>query len=304
MDNISKAIESVKNELPAVKFRLDEPMKLHTSFKIGGPLRAMLFPQTTAELIHLCKLLHTNGVTPLIVGNGTNLLVDDSKPLEMIAVKTTEISDIKQTGKTEITAQAGASLSKLAVFAQECGLSGLEFAHGIPGSLGGAVAINAGAYGGEMKDVVFKTSAFNYDAGVYTVEGGKHDFAYRRSRFSDSGDIILSSVMRLQSENKEIIAARMNELSKRRRESQPLETPSAGSTFKRPSESYAAALIEQVGLKGFSIGGAQVSAKHAGFVINTGGAVFTDVMKVIEHVKKTVFEKQGVVFELENKVIM
>ena len=304
MDSISKAIEAVKTKLPLIRCRLNEPMKSHTSFKIGSSLRAMFFPRTTAELVDLCTLIRVYGIPPLIIGNGTNLLVDDSKPLDMIAVKTTEIDEVRQTGETEITAEAGVSLSRLALFAHECGLSGLEYAHGIPGSLGGAISINAGAYGSEMKDTVFNTSAFNYDTGIYSVIGDQHEFSYRRSRFSDTGDIILSSVIRLHNGDKEIIRAKMDELFARRRESQPLELPSAGSTFKRPQDGYAAAFIEQAGLKGYSVGGAQVSVKHAGFVVNTGNATFADIMSVIEHVKETVSKQFGVILEQENTIIM
>ena len=303
MDSVSKAIEAVIAQLPHLEFRLGEPMKKHTSFRIGAPVRAMLFPKTTQEMAQLSGTLSRFGIVPLIFGNGTNLLVDDRKTLEMIAVKTTGVSEIVQTGETQITAAMGASLSRLAVFACECGLTGLEFAHGIPGSLGGAVSINAGAYGREMKDIVLSTDAISDVAGFYCVAGEEHGFSYRHSRFTDANDIVLSSTLLLQKSDEDKIKAKMGELAERRRESQPLDSLSAGSTFKRPKGGYAATLIEQAGLKGFSIGEAQVSEKHAGFVVNNGAATFGDVMAVIDHVRETVFARFGVELELENKIV-
>ena len=331
MDNLSAAIETARVKLPNIRYSLDEPMKNHTSFKIGASLRAMFFPGNAKELVELCKLLHENEVTPLIFGNGTNLLADDSKPLGIIAIKTKAMDYVEQTGEEELTAGAGISLPKLAEFACELGLTGLEFAHGIPGSLGGAVSINAGAYGAEMRDVVYSTSALSLDvfshshaktvkgivatsktyaaaytpntAGVYTVFNAEHDFSYRYSRFSESGDIVLASFIRLHRGDKARIKAKMDELYSRRRESQPLDLPSAGSTFKRPKEGYAAELIEQAGLKGFAIGGAMVSEKHAGFVVNMGSATYSDVMAVIEHVRSVVYERFGVELEQENKIV-
>ena len=303
MDDISKAIEAAKNKLPSIECRLGEPMKNHTSFMIGGPIRAMFIPKNAGELTELCALLDEYGIAPLIIGNGTNLLADDSGTLEMIAVKTTGIGGVSQTGEEELTAGAGISLSKLAVFACECGLSGLEFAHGIPGSLGGAVSMNAGAYGREMKNVADCTTAYRRGSGIFAVKGAEHDFSYRRSRFSDTGEIIISSVLHLEKGDAKSINEKMNELQARRRGSQPLELPSAGSVFKRPEDGYAAALIEQAGLKGFSIGGARVSEKHSGFIVNRGGATFADVMAVIEYVREAVFKQCGIELETEIKII-
>ena len=333
MENISLAIEAIKARLPSMECRLDEPMKNHTSIRIGGSMRAMCLPKSAEDLSLLCNLLREFETKLLIMGNGTNLLVDDSKPLEMITIKTTGISDMRLSGETEITAGAGASLSRLAVFARMHELSGLECAHGIPGTLGGAVAINAGAYGMEMKDVVHSTSVFDCSGlicgidgsinerekaarvepmsidgassqfGIYTVTGEEHGFSYRNSRFAHSNDIILSSVIRLKRSDKESISAQMDELAVRRKESQPLELPSAGSTFKRPKDGYAAALTEQAGLKGFAIGGAQISSKHSGFIVNNGTATFADVMAIIDHVKDAVHKQFGIELELEYKIV-
>ena len=303
MDRISKSIETVNTELPHIECRLDEALKLHTSFRIGGPVRAMFFPKSTDELVALCSMLRGCGTEPLIIGNGTNLLADDIKPLEIIAVKTTAINDALQTGEEELTACAGISLSKLATIARDCGLSGLEFAHGIPGTLGGAVSMNAGAYGSEMKDVVISSEAYGYDTGTFRITADEHGFSYRHSRFSDSRDVVLSSVIKLKRGDKDSIGAKMDELNILRRESQPLELPSAGSTFKRPKDGYAAKLIENAGLKGYTVGGAQVSSKHAGFVVNKGGALFSDVMAVIDHVRMTVWNRFGIELEPEIKII-
>lgn len=303
MDATLQALEAVKKEMPATRCRPGEPMKYHTSFKIGGRARAMLFPENTQELIDLCRLLRKYGVKPLIMGNGTNLLVDD-RELDIIVIKTTGLYNAERTGEYEITAGAGILLSKLAVFASGCGLSGIEFIYGIPGTLGGAVLMNSGAYGGEMKNVLHSTRALSgEDYNIVTVTGGEHRFSYRNSRFSDSGEIILSSVIRLRGDDPDSIMNRMEQLGIRRRESQPLELPSAGSTFKRPKEGYAAALIEEAGLKGFAIGGAQVSPMHSGFVVNRGGATFADVLAVIEHVKATVFKRTGIELDVEVNII-
>ena len=302
MDNISKVIETVKVKIPSIYQKLDESMKNHTSFRIGGNIRVMYLPKSIEELKTLCCILHSFEIMPLIIGCGTNLLVDDRKPLEMIAVKTTGINAVRVTGETEITAEAGISLAKLADFAYEHELTGLEYAHGIPGSLGGAVSMNAGAYGSEMKDTVYSTCVC-CRGNQYIVTGTEHRFSYRSSRFSDTTDIILSSALRLQKGDKRSIKIKMDELHARRAESQPLDLPSAGSTFKRPKDGYAAALIQQAGLQGFSIGGAQISLKHSGFVVNNGEATFMDVISIVEHVKETVFRKFSVELEPEIKIV-
>ena len=302
MDAILQAIEAVNRKLPELESRRNEPLKNHTSFKIGGPVRSMFFPESPAGLGALIAILGGCGVIPLVIGNGTNLLAGDGA-LDLVVINTTGLNSIGQTGECELSAEAGASLSKLAVFAFGCGLSGLEFAHGIPGTLGGAVSINAGAYGAEMADVVIRTRVIRVNTGMITVAGEEHEFSYRHSRFSNSGEIILSSDIRLCKGDPEKIREVMDRLNDRRRDSQPLDLPSAGSVFKRPGTGYAAELIEQAGLKGYTSGGAQVSEKHSGFIVNRGGASFTDVMSVIEHVRETVFKQFGIELELEIKVV-
>jgi len=302
MDTIAAALDAVHYKLPKIKYRLLEPMKRHTSFRIGGPVRAMFFPDRHAALTGLCGVLNENGVAPFIMGKGTNLLAEDGE-LDLVVVNTRALNSREQTGETEITAGAGIPLSKLAVFASECGLSGFEFAHGIPGTLGGAVAMNAGAYGGEMKAVVRSTKVFNHESGVFTITGEEHMFSYRQSRFAQGGGVILSSVIELQKGDTAGIREKMDELGSRRGASQPLDLPSAGSAFKRPGSGYAASLIEQAGLRGYIYGKAQVSEKHAGFIVNRGGATFSDVMAVIEHVRETVLRLFGVELELEIKIV-
>jgi UDP-N-acetylmuramate dehydrogenase len=303
MNTISRALDALSERFPQAQIKRGEPMSRHTSFRIGGAVRAMLFPGTVEELRGFVATLREEGVEPLIIGNGTNLLVEDGE-LDLVVVKTHDgLSHIRLTGETEITAGCGVLLSRLAVFAQERGLSGLEFAHGIPGTLGGAVLMNAGAYGGEMKHVVVKTTALAPDGEIVEIEGEAHGFAYRKSRFEESGEIVLESTLSLDKKDPGGIAREMETLLRRRRESQPLHLPSAGSAFKRPKTGYAAALIDEAGLKGFRIGGAAVSEKHAGFIVNLGGATFEDVLAVMEHVRETVLARCGVELEPEVKII-
>jgi len=287
-----------------IKVLFDEPMSKHTTFKIGGAVRAMYFPETASDMVELCKSLYEQGITPYIIGNGSNLLVSDAGP-DIVIINTSKLRNIVLTDadNNEITADSGVLLSELAVFAYKHELTGLEFAHGIPGTLGGAVVMNAGAYNGEMKNVVISTKVYSFENGEYELKGDEHNFSYRNSAFSSRSDVILSSVIRLQKGDKDTTRQKMDELATRRRESQPLDKPSAGSTFKRPKDGYAAALIEQAGLKGFSIGGAEVSEKHAGFVVNTGNATFNDVISVIEHVQETVMKQFGVMLEPEIKIL-
>jgi UDP-N-acetylmuramate dehydrogenase len=310
MDVISRAIDAVKSKNLNAEIKLDEPMKNHTSFKIGGPVRVMLFPGDSGCLIELLDILGGHGVTPYIVGNGTNILAGDAN-INKIVINTKKLYNISSTAQDDSTKQeyidltvdAGALLSKTAVYALERGFTGLEFAHGIPGTLGGAVVMNAGAYDGEMANVVHSTTVYNAETGKYTLTGAEHEFSYRHSRFSNQQDVVISSVIRLKKGDKELIKRKMDDFNNRRQASQPLDLPSAGSTFKRPKEGYAAAYIEQAGLKGFAIGGAAVSELHAGFVVNRSNASFADTMAVIEHVKKTVLNQFNVELELEVKVL-
>jgi len=286
-----------------------EPLSKHTSFRIGGPVRAMVFPDIygEAQLVLAAQILREAGIQPLLIGNGSNLLAADG-PMDRIAIKThdgmSQIEHrIERRGGNCIYAPAGMLLSRVATAARDLGYAGLEFAHGIPGTLGGAVYMNAGAYGGEMAQMVTQVRYLDETLTLQTAGTAELGFAYRHSRFSGAEDIILGAELHLQPGKREEITAKMDELAQKRKTSQPLEWPSAGSTFKRPKEGYAAALIEQAGLKGCAIGGAQVSEKHAGFVINRGGATCEDVLRLMAHIQETVYRRAGMQLEPEVKVV-
>ena len=295
--------EKVKEYLPDLKWLQDEPLSRHTSFRIGGPARRMAVPSRCEQIVILMGLLEQQGVRAVLLGNGTNLLVCD-EGLDAVVIKTGELlGTIEQTGETELTADAGVSLARLATFAWKQGLTGLEFAHGIPGSLGGGVVMNAGAYGGSLSDVLTEVTAL-YPDGVRTLRADELDLSYRHSIFSEQPEaVVLRAKVQLAHGDSAAIKARMDELMQKRKASQPLEWPSAGSTFKRPAGNFAGTLIEQSGLKGTRVGGAEVSRKHAGFIINTGGATCADVLALIEQVQQTVLRSSGVTLEPEVKII-
>ena len=303
MNQLDPVVRRLREQLPALTILENEPMRAHCSFRIGGPARALAQPSSAEETAALCRILRDAGVTPLIIGNGTNLLVTDAELNRIVIQMGDNMAEAGQTGPDTLQAGCGIPLARLAQTALACGLGGMEFAHGIPGSLGGAVSMNAGAYGGEMKDIVVTTQYLDESLEVREVHGAAHDFGYRHSRFSDTGAVILASTLRLKPGDPAAIRARMAELSEKRRASQPLELPSAGSTFKRPVGGYAAALIEQAGLKGYTVGGAQVSEKHAGFVVNRGGATFDDVLHLIDHIRAEVLRTSGIELETEVKII-
>ena len=255
--------------------------------------------QGTAELV---REMTSEKLPFYIIGKGSNLLVEDGDISMIFLHMGKAMSDISEENGV-ITCQAGAALSAVSAFARDKGLTGLEFAYGIPGNIGGAVFMNAGAYGGEMKDVIVSVTACDLMGNIREFPAGELDFGYRHSRFSAGGYVILSARLRLTAGDKEKISERMAELTRMRKEKQPLEYRSAGSTFKRPQGAFAAQLIEECGLKGYSCGDAQVSEKHSGFVINKGTASFEDVMNVIEHVKKTVSLQKGISLECEPEII-
>jgi UDP-N-acetylmuramate dehydrogenase len=276
----------------------EEPMSRHTTFRIGGPARLFVMPRDPDEARRVLTACRSAGVPVFVLGKGSNLLVGDGGiPGAVLSME--GLADIQVQGNC-IRAQGGASLMAVCRAAQEAGLTGLEFAYGIPGQVGGGVYMNAGAYGGELRDVVESVEYLDEKGEVRTRSGAELEFDYRHSFFTGKGCVILSALFRLAPGNSETIAAGMEEIYRRRREKQPLEWPSAGSTFKRPQGAYAAALIQECGLKGFRVGGAQVSEKHAGFVINTGGATCADVLELIRQVQETVKEKTG--FQLEPEV--
>ena len=294
--------EKVTAYLPDLKYVHDEPLARHTSFRIGGPATRMAFPTSGDQIVLLTGFAQECGVTPFLLGNGTNLLVAD-EGLDTLVIQTGEgLNRIALDGGI-ITADAGVSLARLGVFAWQHSLTGLEFVHGIPGSLGGGVVMNAGAYGGEMKDVLVSVRYLTTEGETVEIPAEQLDLRYRHSIFEENGGCILSAKFRLARGNAADIRARMDDLMARRKHKQPLDKPSAGSTFKRPVGAFAAALIDQCGLKGASVGDAQVSKKHAGFVVNTGKATCHDVLELCDYVKQTVLEKTGYQLELEPVVI-
>ena len=294
-------LREARSRRPELMILENEPMSRHCSFRIGGACDAMLLPSSIEDVEAVCALLAECGEKPFLMGNGTNLLVTDA-PLHRIVLRMgEEFSRVDPVNGTALRAESGATLSRLASFAAARGLAGLEFAHGIPGTLGGAVSMNAGAYGGEMKDVV--TSVTYLDKDLSLRETDDAGFSYRRSRFSDTDCIVLGAKISLHEDDPDAIRERMRSLAERRRSSQPLDMPSAGSTFKRPAGGYAAALIDGAGLKGYTVGGAQVSEKHAGFVVNRGGACFDDVLRLIEHIQNEVYRVSGIELEPEVKII-
>jgi len=278
----------------------DEPMALHTTFRVGGPARRIARPSSPEEAAALLELAEAEGWPTLVLGNGSNLLAADSG-LDTLVIHTGRMDGLERAGERTIRAGAGLSLARLASFAQREGLGGLEFAHGIPGSLGGAVRMNAGAYGGEMRQVVRSVTAWFPGEGVRQLAAEELDFGYRHSVFCEKRGAVLAAELALEERDRDAIRARMEELGRRRREKQPLEYPSAGSTFRRPQGHFAGELIDRCGLRGARVGGAQVSEKHAGFLINTGGATCADVLALIAHVQRVVREKTGV--ELEPEVL-
>ncbi len=286
---------------PGLPILPGEPMSRHCSFRIGGPCVGLVLPRTVEEMGGVLRALQDMNDEPLILGNGTNLLVTD-EPLDRIVVGTERLQQVER-DEEGLFALAGVPLSRLAALSADWGLSGLEFAHGIPGTLGGAVVMNAGAYGGEMKDVVEMTMYMDERGELESAAGDEHDFAYRHSVFSSGGKTVLGCRLRLEPGDPEEIRAKMAELMERRRASQPLDKPSAGSAFKRPKTGYAAALIDQAGLKGYRVGDAAVSEKHAGFVVNLGAARFDDVLAVLEHVGNEVLRQFGVELEPEIKIV-
>ena len=303
--NVELAILAVKEALPGMKLLENEPLSAHSSFRIGGPARVIAFPQDVTSFSNLCAILKENRVIPFILGNGTNILFPDEGLSSLFIVSTEKLQKLFLLPDGAIYAEAGVSLARLAAFAQDNSLTGLEFAGGIPGTLGGGCIMNAGAYGGELKDVI-ESVVFLYtpDQGLYELPNADCKFGYRQSIFQKMGGcLILSAVLRLEQGDPEAIAARMKELSEKRREKQPLDLPSAGSAFRRPEGHYAAALIEEAGLKGFRVGNAQVSEKHAGFVVNRGGATSHDVYDLMMHVRNTVYQTFNVQMEPEIMIL-
>ena len=300
MERLERAVQAVKAALPDLTLLEHEPLHAHSSFHIGGEARVLALPADGESFCALCALLHEQGLRPFVLGNGSNLLFpDEGLPLAFL-VGAERLQELRLLPDGAVYAGAGVSLSRLAAFACENKLDGLVFASGIPGSVGGGVRMNAGAYGGELKDAVERVYAWDLqEQRLREFAGGDCGFGYRRSVFQSGRWAILGARFRLRPGAREEIAAAMRELGEKRREKQPLELPSAGSAFKRPEGYFAAALIDQAGLKGLRVGGAQVSEKHAGFIVNAGGASARDVRALMAQVQETVFARFGVRLEPE-----
>ncbi|HHY77788.1 MAG TPA: UDP-N-acetylmuramate dehydrogenase [Clostridiales bacterium] len=289
------------NELfPNVKF--DEPMKNHISFKVGGKADIFFEPDNVRDFIEFIRYVKENNIPYIIMGNGTNMLVSDDGIRGAVIKLGDKISSIEVIDDF-IIAQCGAKLSEVAKIAAENSLTGFEFASGIPGSVGGAIAMNAGAYGKEMKDVVEEVEVLDSNLEYKVLKNKEMEFGYRKSAVEKHNYIILSAKIKLMKGNKSDIKALMQEYDERRRSKQPLDLPSAGSVFKRPEGYYAGKLIEEAGLRGKTIGGAQVSEKHCGFIVNKGNATAADVYDLIKYIQKTVYERFGVELETEVKLI-
>ncbi len=299
MELIKLLTENLKNSIVSA----DEAMNEHTSFKTGGKADIFVLANTAQDIVSAVNILKDSKTEYFVWGKGSNILVTD-KGIRGAVVKLGDgLSDIRLLGENEIYAQAGASLASIANFAAENELKGFEFASGIPGSFGGGIFMNAGAYDGEIKDVLISAEVIDKDGNIKEIPASELDLSYRKSSVEEKGFIVIGGTIRLAKGDKESIKALMNDLNSRRRDKQPLNFPSAGSTFKRPEGNFAGKLIEESGLKGFMIGGAQVSEKHAGFIINRDKATSSDLLELIDHCIEKVFKDTGIKLEPEVRII-
>ena len=296
-------LTSLQKQLSSVcELKYYEPMSSHTSFRIGGEAEVMAFPKNTEELADILKQTAALGIKPRILGAGTNVLAPD-ETLDGVVICLKDCMDgMELLEGNRIGVMAGVTMTRAAVFAAKNGLSGLEFAHGIPGTVGGGVYMNAGAYGGEMCQVVESVVVMRLNGELCNLTNDDMQFSYRHSILEESGDIVVSAVFNLVNALEEQIRAKMKELMEKRSSSQPLDLPSAGSAFKRPVGGYAAALIDDAGLKGYQVGGAGISTKHAGFAVNLGGATAEDVKTLLKNVSDIVYEKSGIRLEPEVRI--
>lgn len=300
--NIKSLQTALLKELPSTRVREEEYLRHHTTFKIGGPADLFVEPTTMAELSFALHTIHEFDVPVTIIGCGSNILVKDGG-IRGAVVSVRHMTQIMDCNDNTLCIGSGYMLKDASEFAWENGLTGLEFAIGIPGTLGGAVFMNAGAYDGEMSHVVTTVRAVDFQGNIKEYDASHLDFGYRHSVFHDNHEVIGEVIMTLKPGDKNVIKARMDELTEKRESKQPLEFASAGSTFKRPPGYFAGTLIEQTGLKGLSVGDAQVSHKHAGFVINTGSASAKDVLDLIAEVQRRVYDQHGVHLEPEVRMI-
>ena len=294
--------KKLRQAVPALTILEEEPLSRHTSFRIGGPAALFVKPADEDQLAQVLRFAASHDITPRMLGAGTNVLAPDEGLRALVVCTKDALLGLSDLGDGVIEAYAGETLSKTAVFAKNLGLTGLEFAHGIPGTVGGGIYMNAGAYGGEMKQISVQTTVLTMDGETQVFSGEAQGFSYRTSAFEKMDAIIVKTRLQLAPGDKTEISAKMQELIEKRRASQPLEFPSAGSTFKRPEGAFAGALIQEAGLKGMRVGGAQVSQKHAGFVVNAADATADDVKKLIALVQKRVFETSGFTLQPEVRI--
>lgn len=295
-------LNELKTLCPEIRASACESMAAHTSFRIGGPAALMAFPENPAQLARLIKLARENDVPVRILGAGTNVLAPDEGLQELVVCLKDHMDGMELLDGDRIRVAAGVTMARAAVFAANNGLAGMEFAHGIPGTVGGGVYMNAGAYGGEIGAICESVDVVTPCGEMKTLSKEEMGFSYRHSVLEDSFNIVTGVVLQLQKGNCEEIRGKMQELMEKRKTSQPLDKPSAGSAFKRPVGGYAAALIDQAGLKGFRIGGAAVSEKHAGFVVNMGGATAADVKELLRQVAIRVKDCSGITIEPEVRI--
>ncbi len=294
--------QKIATILPRIELLYNEPMARHTSFRIGGPAEVMAFPKNAEELSEVLRTCRELGHLPAILGAGTNVLAPDEGMKGLVICLKDQLAGMERTGENTIRVSAGVTMARCALFAAGLGLSGLEFAHGIPGTVGGGVYMNAGAYGGEICQVCTQVGAMTLDGESKTYTNEQMQFSYRHSCLEDSREVVIYADFTLRQKPEAEIREKMQEFMQKRRASQPLDLPSAGSAFKRPVGGYAAALIDQAGLKGFAIGGAGVSEKHAGFVVNLGQATARDVKAVLAAVSDRVFAGSGIRLEPEIRI--
>ena len=302
MTQLTQLQEKFAALLPEMELRFQEPMHKHTSFRVGGAVEVMAFPKTREELAELLKASALLDVKPAILGAGTNVLAPDEGMAGLVICLKDCLSGMELLDGNRIQVAGGVTMTRAAVFAANHGLSGLEFAHGIPGTVGGGIYMNAGAYGGELKDICESVDVMDFQGNIRTVAAEDMGFSYRHSILEDKPGIVVSAVFRLVPMEPEQIKAKMKELQSKRTASQPLDLPSAGSAFKRPVGGFAAALIDEAGLKGYTVGGAAISTKHAGFAVNLGGATAQDVRRLLQQVSDIVFEKTGIRLESEIRI--
>ena len=300
---MKKFYDTIKNILPQVELRMDEPMAAHTSLRIGGGAKVMAFPKSKEELSQLLKTAEELGIHPAILGAGTNVLAPDEGIENLVICLKDCLEGMEQLDETHIRVYSGVTMTRAAMFAAKLGLSGLEFAHGIPGTVGGGVYMNAGAYGGEICQVCREVELMDKTGVLMTKSREEMHFSYRHSSVQDQeGAVVVSAVFELKPDDPQTIRETMKTLMGKRSASQPLDLPSAGSAFKRPQGGYASALIDGAGLRGFQVGNAAISQKHTGFAVNLGGATAQDMKNLLKEVSDRVYENSGIRLEPEVRI--